>query len=89
MEIARACCGSASSSIGPGASADCSADEILLVQTFVDGCGHLQVLREANALNSILGSLPGVNPDDPALQTALRNLQGDKDSKSDIKKDSK
>lgn len=45
-----------------------------------------QVLGDADALNSILGSLPGVNPDDPALQTALRNLQGDK---SEDKKDPK
>ena len=51
----------------------------------------LQMLGDADAINSILGSLPGVNPDDPALQTALRNLQGsgDKDSKGSDKKDSK
>ena len=46
-------------------------------------------MGDANALNDILGSLPGVNPDDPALRTALRNLQDsgndDKDSKKDAK----
>lgn len=41
-----------------------------------------------NDLMSVLGSLPGVNPDDPALQTALRNLQGGNPDKSD-KKDAK
>lgn len=52
-----------------------------------------QVMGDASALNDILGSLPGVNPDDPALQTALRNLQGsgsgEKDSKADDGKNSK
>lgn len=46
----------------------------------------MQALGDASALNDILASLPGVNPDDPALQTALRNLQGsdskDKDDKT-------
>ena len=40
-------------------------------------------------LMSVLGSLPGVNPDDPALQTALRNLQSSNADKSEDKKDSK
>ena len=42
-----------------------------------------------NDLMSVLGSLPGVNPDDPALQTALRNLQGGNPDKSEDKKDAK
>lgn len=46
----------------------------------------VQAMGDASALNDILASLPGVNPDDPALQTALRNLQGsdnkDKDDKT-------
>ena len=55
------------------------------VVTSVTTCGihaPMQVLGDTEALNAILGSLPGVNPDDPALQTALRNLQGsvDKDT---------
>lgn len=42
-----------------------------------------------NDLMSVLGSLPGVNPDDPALQTALRNLQGGSSDKPEEKKDAK
>lgn len=38
---------------------------------------------------SVLGSLPGVNPDDPALQTALRSLQSGNAEKPEDKKDSK
>jgi len=49
-------------------------------------------LQDSAALNSILGTLPGVNPEDPALQASLqaslRDMQ-DKDSKDKDKKDSK
>ena len=60
--------------------------QLELFLTCVVAC-EMQVMGDASALNDILGSLPGVNPDDPALQTALRNLQGnnDKDSKTDGK----
>ncbi|KAL0023680.1 hypothetical protein WJX79_000680 [Trebouxia sp. C0005] len=51
-----------------------------------------QILEDSTALNSILGTLPGVNPEDPALQASLqaslRDMQ-DKDSKDKDKKDSK
>ena len=54
----------------------------------------LQMLRDPEYLNSVLGSLPGVNPNDPALQSALQNLhdssKGAEDKgKSDKKDDSK
>ena len=54
----------------------------------------LQMLRDPEYLNSVLGSLPGVNPNDPALQSALQNLHGshkgaEDKSKSEKKDDSK
>lgn len=49
----------------------------------------MQVMGDASALNDILGSLPGVNPDDPALQTALRNLQGSGNNNKDSNTDDK
>ena len=36
----------------------------------------MQVFAYADYLNAVLGSLPGVDPSDPALQSALRNLAG-------------
>ena len=38
-------------------------------------------------VNQLLGSLPGVNPDDPAIQEALRNAKDDADKKEDAKDD--
>ena len=47
-----------------------------------------QVQADAGLMNSILAGLPGVNPEDPAIQEALRNMQGGGDSKDTDKKDS-
>jgi 26S proteasome regulatory subunit N10 len=46
-----------------------------------------QRFQDPQFVNQLLGSLPGVNPDDPAIQSALRNLQGKKDGDDDDKKD--
>jgi 26S proteasome regulatory subunit N10 len=46
-----------------------------------------QQFQDPQFVNQLLGSLPGVNPDDPAIQSALRNLQGKKDGDEDAKKD--
>ena len=48
----------------------------------------VQVQADAGLMNSILAGLPGVNPEDPAFQEALRNMQGGGDSKDTDKKDS-
>ena len=37
----------------------------------------VQVFGDTQYLNSLLGSLPGVDPNDPALQNTLRDLAGD------------
>lgn len=55
--------------------------------------GCVQVFADADYLNSLLGSLPGVDPSDPALQSTLRDLAGDssappKPDQKDDKKDS-
>eukprot|EP00934_Nitzschia_sp_Nitz4_P002744 Nitzschia sp. Nitz4//scaffold11_size288233//175792//177009//NITZ4_000787-RA/size288233-processed-gene-0.239-mRNA-1//-1//CDS//3329534113//2734//frame0 len=42
--------------------------------------------EDKETLNQLLGSLPGVNASDPAIQQALQNLQGDGDKKEDDKK---
>jgi len=46
-------------------------------------------LFPATKLNFLqfLGSLPGVDPNDPGIQSALRNLNADKDKKDEAKKD--
>lgn len=51
----------------------------------------MQVFADADYLNSLLGSLPGVDPNDPALQSTLRDLAGDSSAapKPDEKKDDK
>jgi 26S proteasome regulatory subunit N10 len=49
------------------------------------GEGEQQQFQDPQFVNQLLGSLPGVNPNDPAIQSALQNLnQGDK--KDDDKK---
>ena len=49
-----------------------------------------QVLGDADYVNSVLGSLPGVNTNDPALQDAVRALeqmgQDDTDNKTSEEK---
>jgi len=40
-----------------------------------DAGGTTNLLGDADYLRSILGSLPGVDPNDPALQSTLRDLQ--------------
>merc|ERR1719273_2297315 len=47
-----------------------------------------QQFQDPNFVNQLLGSLPGVDPNDPAIQSALRNLQQNQSS-SDENKDSK
>ncbi len=38
-------------------------------------------------VNQLLGSLPGVNPDDPAIQEALRKAKDESEKKGDEKED--
>ena len=45
------------------------------------------VLNDPKYLSSVLSSLPGVNPDDPALQGALANLAHPKERDEDKGKD--
>lgn len=47
------------------------------------------VLNDTDYVNSLLGSLPGVDPNDPALQGALASLtkSTDEKDKEDKKKD--
>ncbi len=42
-------------------------------------------LADANYVNSILSSLPGVDPNDPSLQAALGNAQNDDDDEEEEK----
>lgn len=47
-----------------------------------------QQFQDPQFVNQLLGTLPGVDPNDPAIQRALKNLQGDKkDEEEDKKKD--
>mmetsp|Transcript_38400 Transcript_38400/g.80783 ORF Transcript_38400/g.80783 Transcript_38400/m.80783 type:complete len:438 (+) Transcript_38400:180-1493(+) len=46
-----------------------------------------QQFQDPAFVNQLLGSLPGVNPDDPAIQEALRKANEDADKKEDGKKD--
>jgi len=46
-----------------------------------------QQFQDPAFVNQLLGSLPGVNPDDPAIQEALRKANEDADKKDDGKKD--
>jgi len=45
-----------------------------------------QQFQDPQFVNQLLGSLPGVNPNDPAIQSALQNLQGDKKEDGEDKK---
>ena len=51
--------------------------------------GVADMLQDSDYMKSLLGSLPGVDPSDAALQGALANLSKGADSKSkdDDKKD--
>ena len=51
----------------------------------------VQVFGDTQYLTSLLGSLPGVDPNDPALQDTLRGLAGDSGTtpKPNEKKDDK
>ena len=46
-----------------------------------------QQLQDPAFVNQLLGSLPGVNPDDPAIQDALRKANEDKKDDEEGKKD--
>ena len=46
-----------------------------------------QQFQDPQFVNQLLGSLPGVNQDDPAIQSALQNLNNQDDKKEDDKKD--
>lgn len=53
-----------------------------------DGSGQPpQQFQDPRFVNQLLGSLPGVNPNDPAIRNALENFQSSKDDDGD-KKDS-
>lgn len=57
-------------------------------ETKRDGAtGGTQQLQDQRFVNELLGSLPGVDPNDPAIQNALRNVGEDK--KDESKKDEK
>mmetsp|Transcript_87811 Transcript_87811/g.171769 ORF Transcript_87811/g.171769 Transcript_87811/m.171769 type:complete len:168 (+) Transcript_87811:113-616(+) len=45
-----------------------------------------QQFQDPQFVNQLLGTLPGVDPNDPAIQRALKNLQGDKKEEEDDKK---
>lgn len=49
--------------------------------------GEQQNFQDPQFVNQFLGSLPGVDPNDPGIQSALRNLNADRDKKDDSKKD--
>lgn len=53
--------------------------------------GVANLLGDAEYLRSVLGSLPGVDPNDPALQSTLRDLQGggSKEEKAEGKEEKK
>merc|ERR1712127_417019 len=46
-----------------------------------------QQLQDPAFVNQLLGSLPGVDPDDPAIQEALRKANEDKKDDEEGKKD--
>jgi 26S proteasome regulatory subunit N10 len=52
------------------------------------GEGQQQQFQDPQFVNQLLGSLPGVNPNDPAIQSALQNLnQGDSKEGDDKKEE--
>jgi 26S proteasome regulatory subunit N10 len=46
-----------------------------------------QQFQDPQFVNQLLGSLPGVNPNDPAIQSALQSFNRDGDTKKDGKKE--
>jgi 26S proteasome regulatory subunit N10 len=48
--------------------------------------GEQQQINDPQFVNQLLGTLPGVDPNDPSIQSALQNLQGDKKEGEDDKK---
>mmetsp|Transcript_27605 Transcript_27605/g.64810 ORF Transcript_27605/g.64810 Transcript_27605/m.64810 type:complete len:467 (+) Transcript_27605:255-1655(+) len=46
-----------------------------------------QQFQDPQFVNQLLGSLPGVNPNDPAIQSALQNMKKDDESEGDKKKE--
>jgi len=46
-----------------------------------------QQFQDPQFVNQLLGSLPGVNPDDPAIQSALANIHEEDDAKPEAKKE--
>lgn len=53
------------------------------------GTDGTQQLQDPSFVNELLGSLPGVDPSDPAIQNAIRNIgkdEKDKDNEKDSKK---
>lgn len=46
-----------------------------------------QQFQDPQFVNQLLGTLPGVDPNDPSIQSALQNLQGDKEGEEDKKKE--
>jgi 26S proteasome regulatory subunit N10 len=42
--------------------------------------------KDPQFVNQLLGSLPGVNPNDPAIQSALLNMKKDDETEGDKKK---
>jgi hypothetical protein len=48
---------------------------------------RVQVLNDADYVSSVLGSLPGVDPNDPALQATLQSLRDQGAPKGDGSKD--
>jgi len=46
-----------------------------------------QQFQDPQFVNQLLGSLPGVNPNDPAIQSALQNMKKGDDDDKDKKKD--
>lgn len=46
-----------------------------------------QQFQDPQFVNQLLGSLPGVNPDDPAIQSALANINEEDDAKKEAKKE--
>ncbi len=51
----------------------------------------MQPLQDSEYLNSVLSSLPGVNPQDPTLQSAIESMKkgGDQEANTESKDDKK
>ncbi|CAG8437054.1 10502_t:CDS:2 [Ambispora gerdemannii] len=48
---------------------------------------YINVMQDPQFMNSVLGGLPGVNPDDPMIQSALADLKEGEEKQDDKKKD--